>query len=254
MNRRKPVVLEEKLPSSEVPRSSGQSELEAVLAETSNQPAHRPTEERTPSEENESPSERAYRRLMEDARATQRAFCRPPRIDTPEQWQKTVLKGADDHISGRVLIDQLGGEMLVDADTAAVILAMRRGLIDELNLSTASDYMLVDMALMNYANAMRYQRIAGNTAMLIEAEFFGQEPLSKQLRRHEGPYGTITIKGLSVEQHIDHLRGQLVQLAERSQRMAERQIAMLKSRRQEPAAHLEQLEPLKIALKPVQAG
>lgn len=252
MNKREPVILEEEPRSGNNPSGFGQSELEIALAETRTQPAHRPTEEHVTSEDNESPSERTYRRLMEDAQATSRAFRRPPRLATPDEWEATILKGADDHVSGRALIDLLGGEMLVDAETAGVILAIRRGLIEELKVSTASDYMLIDLALANYANAFRLQRMAGNTAMLIEAEFFGQEPLSKQLRRQEGPYGTITIKGLRVEEHIARLRDQLVPLAERSQRMVERQIEALKRRQQEPAAHLERLEPLKITVRPVE--
>lgn len=144
-------------------------------------------------------------------------------------------------------MDQLGADALIDAQTAGVLLAMRVNLIEDTRAISAADYMLIDMAVIAHANAIRVQRTINNVALLIEAEMFGQESLHRKWRREHGRWHE-RIDGLIVEDYLARLRDDMLPLVERFQRMAQRHIEALSRKRNEPAAHLERLAPLAIAV------
>ncbi len=58
-----------------------------------------------------------------------------------------------------------------------MLLAIRRGLIEETNATSTDELVLIDMAVVAYANAMRLQAMIGNTALILESEMFGQPTL-----------------------------------------------------------------------------
>jgi hypothetical protein len=107
--------------------------------------------------------------------------------------------------------------------------------------------MHIDMAMIAHANAIRIQRIINNMALLIEAELFGQELPRRKWRREHGRWNE-RIDGLLLEEYLARLQDDMLPLVERFQRMAERHIEALNRKRNEPAAHLERLVPLSIAL------
>ena len=63
-----------------------------------------------------------------------------------------------------------------------MLLAIRRGLIDETNAASTDELVLIDMAVVAYANAMRLQAMIGNTALIIESEMFGQPTYAQSTR------------------------------------------------------------------------
>ena len=131
--------------------------------------------------------EQEYRRLRLDAQACQRSMSRSPRLQSPDAWEATVTKAADDYRSGLALIDQLGAFGLLDPAQAGMLLAIRRGLIEETNAASTDELVLIDMAVVAYANAMRLQAMIGNTRLIIESEMFGQptlRPCARSGRAH----------------------------------------------------------------------
>ena len=50
----------------------------------------------------------------------------------------------------------LGADRLIDPPLTGMLLAIRRGLIEEMNAASMADYVLVDMAVIAFANAMRH--------------------------------------------------------------------------------------------------
>jgi hypothetical protein len=192
--------------------------------------------------------DRIYQRLLSEARATCRQVLLFGQLDSPAEWDALVLKGSSDFRSGKALMDQLGADALIDAQTAGMLLALRVNLVEDAKATSAADYMLIDMAVIAHANAIRVQRLINNTALLIEAEMFGQAPLHRKWRREHGRRNE-RIDGLIVEDYLGRLRDDMMPLVERFQRMAQRHIEALNRKRNEPAAHLEQLEPLTITLR-----
>jgi hypothetical protein len=80
--------------------------------------------------------------------------------------------------------------------------------------ASAAATMLIDQSVVAYQNFLRVTGWTGNTALLVEAEFFGRDQPSAQFRDRYGDDGR-NIRGLTVEQHITRLGEELMPLAER---------------------------------------
>jgi hypothetical protein len=140
-----------------------------------------------------------------------------------------------------VLIDQLGAFGLLDPATVGMLIAIRRGLFEETNASSARELVLIDMAVVAYANAMRLQAMIGNTALIIESEMFGQPTLRAKWKNEYGGRPE-DIQGLAVEEHVARLRDQLLPLVERAHRTVRESIEAIGHMRQAPAMRVERAE------------
>jgi hypothetical protein len=128
-----------------------------------------------------------------------------------------------------------------------MLLAIRRGLIEETNATSASELVLIDMAVLAYANAMRLQSMIGNTALLIETEMFGQPTLRAKWKKQYGRRPE-DIQGLAVEEHVARLRDKLLPLVERSHRVARESIEAIRRIRLAPSIAVERAEAVSIRL------
>jgi hypothetical protein len=191
--------------------------------------------------------DQVYQHLLLDAQACARSMYFSPQLDSPEKWEATVAKALEDYRSGRALMDKLGADRLLDAPMAGMLLAIRRGLIEETNASSASELVLIDMAVIDFANAMRIQSMIGNTALLIESEMFGQRTLRAKWKKEYGGRPE-DIQGLAVEEHVARLRDKLLPLAERSQRLAREHIEAIGRMSRQPAMAVERAEAVNIVL------
>jgi hypothetical protein len=136
---------------------------------------------------------------------------------------------------------------LLDAPTAGLLLAIRRGLIEETGAETASEMALIDLAVIAHANAMRIQTMIGNSALIIESELFAQQSMrAKWKSTHGGRYETI--QGLAVEDHLRVLRDRLMPLVEKFHRLAREHIKAFYRLRQKPAVRVEQAKAINLVL------
>ena len=76
-------------------------------------------------------------------------------------------------------MDHLGADRLIDPALTGMLLGIRRGLIEEMGAVSMSDFVLIDMAVIGFASAMRVQSMIGNTALVLESEMFGQPTLGE---------------------------------------------------------------------------
>ena len=74
--------------------------------------------------------------------------------------------------------------------------------------------MVIDLAVMTYANALRVQGWIGDLSLVIEHELFAEESLTVTLRQRYGPQ----FDGFAVEGALQRLREQLLPLFERVNR------------------------------------
>jgi hypothetical protein len=191
--------------------------------------------------------DRVYDQLLLDAQACGRAMQFSPGLDNPAGRQDIASRSLEDYRSGRVLMDHLGAFRLLDPATTGMLLAIRRGLIEENNTTSIAEYMLIDMAVIAFANAMRLQSIVGNTSLIIEGEMFGQPTLRakwENLHRGRPP----EIKGLAVDEHVAKLRDSVMPLVERFHRMGRESMEALSRMRQVPAVSVERAGAITIAL------
>jgi hypothetical protein len=87
----------------------------------------------------------------------------------------------------------------------------------------------------------------GNLSIHIEHEFFGLNGPSAQFRDRYGREGR-NIRGLSVEEHLAHLREGLIPLAERCGRVMREAFAALEALRALASQAVERSKPIKVSV------
>ena len=154
-----------------------------------------------------------------------------------EQVERVVTSFED----GRFLIDRMGAESTVDADLAVVLLDLRRRLREEYGTGPAAS-MLIDRTVCAYQDFMRVTGWIGNLGIHVEREFFGRDAPKAEFQGR-------TIRGLTVEQHLAHVREGLLPLTERCGRAMRDALSALECLRAGPIEAVERSRPFRIALK-----
>ncbi len=178
-----------------------------------------------------------HERLMTDARAAYRAMDGWGSVKSQEEWEQAVAEASEEYEHGGFLIDQLGAERHLDPTLMAVLLVLRRRLVDEHGATTAAELMLIDLAVISYYHTLRINGWVGNFAALIEADFFDKEGPSAKFEKRYGR-GTREIRGLRVEDHVHRIGEQLLPLLDRCNRMMLRNLKALKTMREGPTPSL----------------
>jgi hypothetical protein len=125
-------------------------------------------------------------------------------------------------------------------------LDLRRRLIEE-HGGTPAAMMLIDRAVAAHQDFVRVSGWIGNLAIHIEHEFFGLDGPSAHFQDRYGREGR-TIRGLTVEEHLAHLREGLTPLAERCGRVMREALASLETLRAAPSHAVERSRPIKISV------
>jgi hypothetical protein len=107
--------------------------------------------------------------------------------------------------------------------------------------------MLIDRAACAYQNFLRVEGWVGNLALRIEHEFFGLKGPNADFRDRYGHEGR-AIRGLSVEEHLTHLREGLLPLAERCGRVMREALGALEMLRGAPSQAVERSRPTRISI------
>ena len=110
-----------------------------------------------------------------------------------------------------------------------------------------ADYVLIDTAVIAFANAMRIQSIIGNTSLILESEMFGQPTLRAKWKSEYGSRPE-DICGIAAEEYVIWLRESLLPLVRQFHQMAGEAIDSLRRQRQMPAVDVERAAPRKIRL------
>jgi hypothetical protein len=117
-------------------------------------------------------------------------------------WDKAVEDADKGFDRGLFLLERLGAERYLDPQLMAVLLVLRRRLVDETGAHTALEFMLIDSAVMAYYHQLRINGWIGNFGALLESEFFGKKSLTAKLK---GYYGSDNVRGLRVEDIVHRL-------------------------------------------------
>jgi hypothetical protein len=195
--------------------------------------------------------DRVYEGLRRDAQSCARSMQHSPLFAEAGDWDSIVDRSLDDYRSGRSLMDRLGADRLLDPALTGMLLAIRRGRIEEIASPWMGDYVLIDMAVIAFANAMRVQSMVGNTALVVEGEMFGQPTLRARWKKQFGGRPE-DINGLVVEEYVARLRDGLLPLAKQFHQMASDAADGLRRQRQMPSSEVERALPLVVRLAPAQ--
>jgi len=196
-------------------RDAGENELEAYTAAYERALAER------------------HERLKLDACASYRAMQGWKKVTTAEAWEETVAKAYDDFDSGAFLLERLGAERYLDPPLAAVLLGLRRRLVEEHGATTAAELMLIDSAVLAYRHQLRITGWLGDLAGWLEGEFFAKPSLSATTAGNY-PRDVDRVRGLTVETIVERIVERLMPLLDRSNRMLIRNLKALKAMREAP--------------------
>jgi hypothetical protein len=173
---------------------------------------------------------RQYQALRKNARAVMRAFEGWGQIPSVEEWQAACEDAAKRYQSGRFLLERLGAERVLDPQLMATLWQLRQGLLEAYGGESPAMTMVIDLAVMTYANALRVQGWIGDLALTVEQELFAEESLKVMLRQQYGPH----FDGFAVEEALRRLREQLLPLFERVNRQLLQNLQALQRRQPGP--------------------
>jgi len=108
--------------------------------------------------------------------------------------------------------------------------------------------MLIDRAVAAYQDFIRITGWTGNTALMVEHEFFGRDRPCFEFRDRSGRGGR-EIRGLTVEEYINRLGQDLIPLAERCARVMREALAALETLRAAPSSAGERSKPISLSLR-----
>jgi hypothetical protein len=169
-----------------------------------------------------------HKRLERDARASWRSMEGWGNVTTEEEWQAAVVQADEDYDSGQFLLDRLGAQRYLDPPLAAVLLTLRRRLVEEHGAETAAELMMVDMAVLSYYHTFRVSGWIGDFSQWLESEFFRKGGLT--IRLHEldtKGRRDLKVRGLRVEEIVERLAEKLMPLLDRSNKMMLRNLKAL---------------------------
>jgi hypothetical protein len=127
------------------------------------------------------------------------------------EWLELCARAENDYESGKFLLDRLGAERHLDPQETATILHLRQRLIREMPLTTGLELMLLDVAILAYANMLRVQGWIGNLSLLVEHHLFSDEGPTMKVNARNGRYS-----GLHVEDEAARVREQLLPAFDRA--------------------------------------
>jgi hypothetical protein len=108
----------------------------------------------------------------------------------------------------------LAAERFLDPQLMATLWQLRQGLLEEYGAESPAMMMVIDLAVMTYANVLRIQGWIGDLALAIEQELFAEESLKVTLRQQYGRQ----VEGFAVEVELRRLKEELLPLFERANR------------------------------------
>lgn len=135
----------------------------------------------------------------------------------------------DDYISGKFFLTHIGLWLEVTPALAATVFILRREWIEQYEIETVPEFLLLDMALLGYFHAVRLNKQLGDMESLIDSDLFVFDPPTPALKRNS--HGLI-VDGLAVEDRMRALQTQTLPVLERLNVMFVRNLRMLRELKQ----------------------
>ncbi len=151
-------------------------------------------------------------KIKKNANVLKRTFPELTKLKVQEDWDLAYELVEKDYLSGQFLIDNLGADRYVEPKIAMTILMLRQKMIQDMQLDSAAEYMLMDTALMANYNAIKLQRMFGDLAVLVEKELFQEDSLSQNLKDD----GSLDLTKFKVEVMLNRASDSLMVLIEKS--------------------------------------
>ena len=172
----------------------------------------------------QSPTLPERRRIKDAADVLKRSYPELSALQTQEDWERATELLDEDYRSGQFLLDTLGADRYVETRISMTILLIRKKMIEDLQIESAAEFMLMDAALMANYNGIKLQRMFGDLVTQVERELFHDNSLSVNLK--EG--GNLEVANFKVEDMLNRASDKLMNLIDRTNKMMIRNIKAIR--------------------------
>lgn len=170
-------------------------------------------------------------------------------IKTQNDWEKTKEQALKDFFSGEFLISSMGGIKNNRPSLVAIVFYLRRACIEECQLTSVPELLILDSALIAFYRFHRVNWIIGNFERVVEFEFY--EANNPKLKYDEHFKAT----GYTAEEHIQKMVESLLPSLERFNKMFLRNLKALRDwKRSIAILNIENLNQLNLAKQQVNIG
>ena len=170
------------------------------------------------------PALRERRRIQDAADVLKRSYPELSALQIQEDWERATELLDEDYRSGQFLLDTLGADRYVETKISMTILLIRKKMIEDLQIESAAEFMLMDAALMAYYNGIKLQRMFGDLATQVERELFHDDSLSVNLKDS----GNLEVANFKVEAMLNRASDKLMNLIDRTNKMMIRNIKAIR--------------------------
>lgn len=170
-------------------------------------------------------------------------------VKTQDEWNTAKQNSLKDYFSGKFLIDMIGGAKNNHPTLVAVLLQLRLGWIDEYELTTVPELMVLDFALLSYYHSLKINNILGNLEWITNLEFFEKENPKLKYNNAYKP------QGFSAEDHIEKMTESLLPSLDRFNKMFLRNLKALRDlKRSNAVLNIGNVNQINIGEKQVNLG
>ena len=97
-------------------------------------------------------------------------------ITNQKELKKECRNAADEYRSGNFFMERIGRYRAVDFPLVATLLNLRNQWVEEYEIKTAPEFILLDMALASYWHFLRLNEAVGNIMASVEWQWFALDP------------------------------------------------------------------------------
>lgn len=170
-------------------------------------------------------------------------------IKTQDEWNTAKQNSLKDYFSGKFLVDSIGGAKNNKPTLIAVLLQLRLGWIDEYELTTVPELMVLDFAFLSYYHFLKINYIIGNLEWITNLEFFEKENPKLKYDKSYKP------QGFSAEDHIEKMTESLLPSLDRYNKMFLRNLKALRDlKRSNAVLNIGNVNQINIGEKQVNLG
>jgi hypothetical protein len=143
-------------------------------------------------------------------------------IKTQDEWNTAKQNSLKDYFTGKFLIDSIGGAKNSRPSLVAVLLQLRLGWIEEYELTTIPELIVLDFALLSYYQFLKINDTIGNLEWAANFEFFDGENPKLNYDKH------YKAKEFASEEHIEKMTASLLPTLDRFNKIFLRNLKALR--------------------------
>lgn len=164
------------------------------------------------------------RRIKDTADVLKRSYPELSALQRQGDWDRLSELLNEEYRSGQFFIDNLGANRYVETKVAMIILLMRKKMIEDMQIESVAEFMLMDGALMAHFNSIKLQRMFGDLVTQVERELFHDESMSVTLKKT----GRLEVEDFKVEAMLNRASDKFMNLIDRANNMMIRNVKAIR--------------------------